>query len=298
MYERILVPLDGSEVAEVALPYAEGMAESLGSEITLVHVCESEESENYHVHGVYLEKMLEATRKRAKGRDFQVKSAHLVGHAAEEIVDYAEKEDIGLILMATHGRSGIRRWFLGNVAAKVLRATTRPVGLIRAKGARADVRETGIMRRALVPLDGSKQSESVLPYIQDLAAELKGEIVLVHVVAPVYFVYSIPGETVQMPYSAEDLAKFRTKGHEYLETVVAALKEKGVDARVEVSVGSAADEIIRIADEMQVDVVAMSTHGRSGISRWAFGSTADKVLHAGNTPLLLVRVKGADGEAL
>jgi nucleotide-binding universal stress UspA family protein len=107
--------------------------------------------------------------------------------------------------------------------------------------------------------------------------------------SPTYFVYSIPGETVQMPFTPEDMDRFKEKAEHYLETVIAALKSRGINAKAEVSVGAAADEIIRFADEIQADIVAMSTHGRSGISRWAFGSTADKVLHAGNTPVLLVR---------
>jgi nucleotide-binding universal stress UspA family protein len=78
--------------------------------------------------------------------------------------------------------------------------------------------------------------------------------------------------------------------------VIAALKNRGINARTEVAVGAAADEIIRFADEIQADIVAMSTHGRSGISRWAFGSTADKVLHAGNIPVLLVRAPVASTE--
>ncbi len=289
MYKRILVPLDGSELAEVVLPYAEGLAAGLGSELTLIHICASEKADDYHAHEVYIQEMAEKIRGRSEAEGIKVHSAHLVGHTAEQIVDYAETEKVGLIVMATHGRSGIRRWVLGDVASKVVRATNRPVALIRAEGGRPDVRETGVVRKALVPLDGSKESEAIIPHIEELGSTLKAEVVLLHVMSPTYFVYSIPGETVQMPFTPEDMERFKEKAEHYLETVIAALKNRGINVKAEVSVGAAADEIIRFADEIQADIVAMSTHGRSGISRWAFGSTADKVLHAGNTPVLLVR---------
>ncbi|HEY49428.1 MAG TPA: universal stress protein [Dehalococcoidia bacterium] len=303
MYKEILVPLDGSELAEVALPYAEQLAGRLGSAVTLLHVCESADEKYRHMHELYLEKMVEATKSHAEklrnktnGKAVRVKSALLDGHVAEQIVDYADSKRIGLIIMATHGRSGIRRWVLGDVAAKVVRATQRPVVLIRAEGASPDVRKGSILKKALVPLDGSSESEAVIPYIEQLAPNLDTEVILLQVVAPAYFAYSVPGETIQMYHTAEELEALTTKAGNYLENVVNALKEKGIKAKYEIGVGAAADEIIRLADEMRADVVAMSTHGRSGISRWAFGSTADKVLHAGNTPVMLVRAQAPSTE--
>ncbi|MCK4723172.1 MAG: universal stress protein, partial [Dehalococcoidia bacterium] len=154
-------------------------------------------------------------------------------------------------------------------ADKVVRATKRPVALIRAKGARPDVREKGILNKALVPLDGSKEGEAVIPYIEELASGLKAEVLLLQV----------------GPSKADT--------EDYLEKVSDRLKSKGITTRFEVRVGDAAGEIIKLADEIDADVVAMSTHGRSGIGRWALGSVAERVLNARNTPLLLVRAPGA-----
>lgn len=138
MYEKILVPLDISKLAEVALPYAEELAGRLGSEVTVLSVSESAEAQKYNEHQTYIEKVVEAT-KRGAGRyvdkpkgAIKVKPVVLVGHPAEVIVDYADKEHIDLIIIATHGRSGIRRWTLGSVAEKVLRAGSTPVLLVRA----------------------------------------------------------------------------------------------------------------------------------------------------------------------
>lgn len=296
MYKRILVPLDGSELAEAALPYAEELAGQLGSEVILIHAYESDDERYRRMHQLYLQKMVEATKRGVKSRlgkgadkEAKVDSALLVGNAAEQIVDYADRGGIGLILMATHGRSGIKRWVLGNVASKVARATKGPVALIRVdeKGLKASKKAK--IGNILLPLDGSKESEAAIPPVEELASKLKADVVLLHVIPPTYFVYSIPGETVEMPFTPEDMQRSREKAEHYLETVAAAFKKRGVDVRSEVIVGTAAEEILSLAEEIPADMVAMSTHGRSGISRWAFGSITDKVLHAANTPVLLIR---------
>jgi len=298
MYKRILVPLDGSYLAEIALPYMEEIACYLNSDVTLIRVAESEDDTYDHMHRVYIDKMVEVTRQNLQkfhekigGEPINVNSVFLAGNVAEEIVDYAENQQSGLIIMATHGRSGIRRWLLGSVASKVVSATEQPVLLIRAK--KKDAIPKGhkkrLIKKILVPLDGSKVSEAVIPYIMELASRLKAEVTFFHVIAPVYFFYSIPGEAVNRSYSPEDMINLMTRNETYLDTVGVEFKDKGIKTKSKVVVGVPADEIIRTADETRADVVAMSTHGYSGINRWTLGSTADKVLHAGNTPLLLVR---------
>ena len=303
MYERILVPLDGSEVAEVALPCAEQLAGRLGSEIILMSVSHSAEEQDRRAFVSYLRKTVDAAKERARmylekpAREaIRIESTILVGDPAEGIVDYADKGDIGLIVMATHGRSGIRRWALGGVADKVLRATKRPVVLIRAKGARPDVRDKGVLSRALVPLDGSKESETVILYIENLAPRLGTEVTLLQVVAVAYHVYISGDAPAQIPYTSEEMELLKVSAGSYLEKVGSGLKEKGITTKYEVRVGAAGQEIINLADEINADMVAMSTHGRSGVGRWVFGSVAERVVRSGNTPVLLVRVPGASTE--
>ena len=280
MFEQILVPLDGSQLAEVALPYAEEMAGRLGSEIILLSVAESASARDYHRHQVYIGKIIDATKRRAEryldrsgGNVIKVEPKIMVGNAAEKILQYADKVNIGLIIMATHGRSGVERWAMGSVADKVVRSAKWPVALIRAKGAHSDVREKGILGKALVPLDGSKESEAVIPFIENLASRLKTEVTLLQVVAEPYRVYA----------DAEN----------YLGEMVGVFGGDGITVKSEVRVGTAAEGIITFADEAGADMVAMSTHGRSGIGRWAMGSIAERVVRGGNTPVLLVRSPGA-----
>jgi len=298
MYKKILVPLDGSQLSELALPYSGELAVRLGSEVTLVYVIPSVD-EWYHVHQLYLEEMEEIVKWGAKrhvdklvGKEITVDSIVLIGHPAEEIVNYADRADIDLIVMATHGRSGIKRWTLGSVADEVVKTTHRPVIFIRAKDAYPGIHEEVTLNRVLVPLDGSKEGEAVIPYVKELAPKLNAEVILLRVLSRSYQTVTTGGygggnHLEQLIELDEAHAK------DYLEKVGAQLKNEGVMVKSEVVLGAAAEEIIKLADETDAGVVAMSTHGRSGVKRWVFGSVANRILHAGNTPLLLVKAPEA-----
>jgi nucleotide-binding universal stress UspA family protein len=279
----------------VALPAAEKLAGQLGSEITLVYVNESTKrlEKDTDLIPAYLRKIVESV----KERDIQVKSVILSGNPAEQIVEYADAENISLIVMATHGQSGIRRWPLGSIADKVVRATTRPVLLIRARGPRPQVREYVTPHKVLVPLDGSKEGEAIIPYIEEIASRIKLEVILLQVLARGYGFLSY-----DVDLTAEQMESDEASAAVYLDGVASRLKAKGMavitaailSERIEPS--NPAEEIIRFADEQQVDVTAMTTHGRSGVGRQVFGSVAERILREGNTPLMLVRSPKAKAE--
>ena len=298
-----MLPLDGSKLAEVALPYAEKLAGGLGSEITLVCVNDLSAAPQQDTHLGYLQKIVGAIKEAAigyastsgDGTTIHAKSVLLSGQPAEKIVEYADSEGIGLIVMATHGQSGIQRWALGSVADKVVRATTRPVLLIRARGASPDVRARGVLNKILVPVDGSKEGEAIIPCIEELASRLRVKVVLIQILAKGYDTL-----TQYVPLSERQVESDKARATGYLNKIAAGLKEKGIAVEerlgIGISFGNAAEQIIQAADEVQADLLAMTTHGRSGVGRWAFGSVAERVLHEGKTPLLLVRSPGAGGE--
>lgn len=305
MYKRILVPLDTSKLAEIAIPYAEELAVKLGSEVILIHVRTSADAPDKTEHRAYISKMAGEVEQHIKkssalppGEKVKVVSAiigspSIITHPAEQILDYAEKENISLIVVATHGRSGISRWTLGSTANKLARASKCPVLLIRAKTA---VPESVHLEKILVPLDGSKLSEAVLPYIENLASKLKTRINLLNVVENAYYIipvydgmgYGTAG-IVRVPYNEEEVKPLKEAAEKYVKSISDKLMTEGIKANYEVRVGFAGEEIIEAEVEMHPDMVAMSTHGHSGFGRWENGSITDKVLHAGNTPLLLVR---------
>jgi len=154
-------------------------------------------------------------------------------------------------------------------------------------------RERGMYEKILIPLDGSKVAESVLTYIEELVAKLtpepKVEVTLFQALSPTHYIAAWDAGA-SVAYSEIEMEQIKKKAIEYLDKVGEGLRSKGASVKCKVGVGKAAEEIIKVADEINTDLVAMSTHGRSGLSRWAFGSVTDKVLRGGNRLILTVRV--------
>ena len=148
--------------------------------------------------------------------------------------------------------------------------------------------------KILIPLDGSKTGETALSYVEELISKLsprvKVELSLIQVV-PFLTHYVAAGEVVApISYTEQEMAQIQQQAKTYLNKVADGLRTKTVSVSVGVGIGNSAEEIIKAADEIDVDLIAMSTHGRHGVSRWAFGSVTDKVLRGGHKPMLIVRV--------
>ncbi len=277
MYNKVVVPLDGSPLAEVALPYAEEIAGKMGCEIILLSVLASEEPEEYQKHYTYTKKIIELTRRQvdkyhndANNDSIKIGTATRIGSPAEGILDYIRNVRTCLTVMATHGRSGISRWAVGSVADKIVRATIRqPLLLIRAKGTHPDVRAKRIIKKVLVPLDGSEKSEAVIQSITGIAPSLQMEIMLLRV--------------IQKNNRIDDGTE------EYLKEWCLRLEDKGISSDYAIRIGAPAEEIIDLADNSASDLVAMSTRGQTAVGIWPLGSVAQKVLLGGNTPLLLIK---------
>lgn len=277
MYTKVVVPLDCSPLAEVALPYAEEIAGKMGTDIVLLTVLPTEEVKDIQNHLAYTKKMVRTTRiqvgKYLEGQPdvkVNISTATRTGNPAEGILNYADKGYPCLIVMATHGRSGISRWAVGSVADRVVKATSKqPLLLVRAKGAHPEVRAKRILKKALVTLDGSIVSESVLPYISEIARNLDMELTLLRVVN-------------------RALNNF-AEVEEYLRDWCQRLAEQGINAGYEVRVGSTADQIIQYADESATDLIAMTTHGQTPVNLFSLGSVAQKILLDGTSPLFMVK---------
>jgi nucleotide-binding universal stress UspA family protein len=292
MYERILVSLDGSNAGEMVLPYAAEIAAKTGIELILVTVSELTADVRDHLYRFYLERIAEQVEQQlehwgAKGAA-RVRSEILAGSPASKILRYADERNVSLIAMASRGRSGQGPWLLGNIAAKVLRATGKPVLLVRTPVDAASLQQRSLVKRILVPLDGSKVGEAALPYAVGLAQELGAELVLYQVLKHIVLV-AAEGATMSSAMYEEEEKHRRASAMAYLEGVRKGVREKGLSISSALGSGPPADQIIDYAEANAIDLIAMSTHGRSGITRWVFGSVTDKVLHAGNTVVLTVR---------
>jgi nucleotide-binding universal stress UspA family protein len=302
MYKRLLVPLDGSELAEESLTYARELAARLDLEVVLLHVASVAASDSLPMHRAYVDHAAEILRLETAevlkrlgpgpgGESVRVKGEVVEGYPADEILRYAADHEIDLILMVTHGRSGIRRWLLGSVADKVLQTSWVPIWLVRA-GAKGAVYRDGL--RFLVPLDGSELAELVLPHVEALAKQRTTEpveVVLMRVCEPLIVPpVGAPEASLNWAKVAEEhMAGTRQGAQEYLGKVRDGLAETGMKLKLEVAEGNPADEITNYVNKNECDLVVMATHGRSGLSRWAYGSVAGKVLLSASCPIFLVR---------
>jgi nucleotide-binding universal stress UspA family protein len=289
MIGTMLVPLDGSEAAETILPYVQLVASSIGSPVRLLTVVREHGDEaGVRETRTYLEKRTQALR----GRSLSCSARVTAGDEAQAILAEADEDDVDLIAMSTHGRSGLMRWVLGSVAGKVIHGTSKPLLLARAR--ETEKGPPPLIERILVPLDGSPLSRSVVPYVEEMAVALDAGLVL-HNAVPPLDVY--PGVEVMPARVGGLIDDLLAQGQSFLADVAKEIEGRGkVGVHSTVTVGFPVEEITRVAHETKVGLIAMATHGRSGVNRWVMGSVADGVVRRSPLPCLLVRPRGVPGE--
>jgi nucleotide-binding universal stress UspA family protein len=296
-YTKIVVPLDGSEMAEVALPFAEENVGRTGAKLILISVREPNDNRSDVMMKAYLEKVAELARINSEkyqehpgGEPVWVAWEILNGNPAEEIIAFTNKEEGCRVVMSAHGKSGLTRWALGNIADKITSAINVPVTIIRARGTEPAVHERGFFSKILAPLDGSKESEVILPHVEELARNWQADVTF-------FLVFGLDGLTSILG-SAKDIESSKNSIKDYLENLTTDLKGKGISAKY-VMIESSRDiskEINKYTAQNYIDLVVMATHGRSGPRRWILGSVTNKVLHEGNTPIMLIRTPGEPGD--
>lgn len=291
MYERLLVPLDGSLQAENVLPYVEELARRLGSEVILLTACWPNEPLDRPLRA-YLE------RRASELQSLEVKASALVvqGDPAEEILTFSEQNDVGLIAMSAYGRSSSDRWNLGSIANKVLQKSRVPIMLTRASSLEEALSQRKLSR-VLVPLDGSPLAERVLPYVEGLIKGADSEILLLRVLEPFVlpgyveaFVESVMEAQERKDWKQKQERERQENARAYLSRLGEELRGKGLKVQTAVQVGEAAEGILQYADATSVSLIVLSSHGRSGITRWVYGSIAAKVIEASTKPIFLLRV--------
>ncbi len=294
MATRILIPLDGSELAEQALPHARCLADAFQAGLVLVRVIEVTPymGEPHYTMVAHFEvqemarEYLERIATELGDAGYRVDCQVLSGSAAETILACAREQRADLIVMSTHGRSGIGRWVFGSVADKVLRGAHVPVLLVRSSTGNAPA-EVAAYQRILVPLDGSQLAEQALPHAERIARAFHGEIVVLRVptISPSLTFGPDPG--VLLPTLLNEAYE---EADAYLANVARRLHAHGIEAhKVPMDPGPVAEAILDYARDADIDLIVMSTHGRSGVGRWVYGSVADRVLRGAEIPVLLIR---------
>jgi len=280
MFQQIMVPLDGSELAERALPCAEQLGVATGATLHLVHVVELAPPLTWPFEPAYLPgsvyddlvaqetqqatAYLDKMRERVAGGGVHIRTQQMVGYAAVALLDYERDAGIDLVVMCSHGRTGLARFALGSVAERLLHHGTAPVLLVRPFG------DPVTLEHAVVPLDGSERAEEVLRVVDHLARCIVHEVTLLRVI----------GAAEEGP-----------EAERYLDEVARRLAQEHLACSRRVTQGDPAEAITDVAGTDKL--VVMVTRGRSGLTRWALGSVADRVAHGGAAAVLLVRAGAA-----
>lgn len=295
----IVVPLDGSPLAEAALPYAEALAHATGAALQLLSVVPMEPGEPQisplavrtgfvQVDEDQLNDYLQVTKSALQERGLQVFSSLLRGEPADEIVAAADGMEAAIVVMATHGRGGLQRWLIGSVADRVMRMGTRPTLLIRPPKDLGTKQEPVELKRLLVPLDGSPLAEAAIPLATELAAALGATLTLVRVEPWI-------AERITRDEFVPNLSEIEAEAEEAAKIYLEEVRRRIPDAVPSESVvlrGPATVGLIDFARQTGIDLVVMSTHGWGGVRRFVLGSTADRLVRAG-VPTLLIRPRAA-----
>jgi nucleotide-binding universal stress UspA family protein len=295
MIDHILVPLDGSSLAECVLPHTVALGQAMDARVTLLRAVEREATPgsqavdplSWHMRKSEADTYLSEIAGRLRDTGLSVKTVLTEGSAPGRIIGYARDEDVGLIIISSHGRSGLSRWNINSVVQKVILQAYAPTMIVRAYQPSPEGLTGLRYQKLLVPLDGSKRAECTLPWADSLAEFHGCRIVLTHVV-------NRPEVPRRAPLTEEerDLVERltelnRQEGEAYLQDVSSRLVS-AADVRVLVS-GNPAAALHQVVDEEDIDLVLMAAHGYSGQARWPYGSIALNFVAYGSTPLLMIQ---------
>jgi nucleotide-binding universal stress UspA family protein len=286
MFKNILVPLDGSALSERALGPALAIGQQDGATVTLVRTPVAEVAivptvelfGNFSLRGLdeataaagreaasYLRQLERALARPA----VTIRSEVVDGDPAQAILTTAEARHADLIVMSTHGYSGVTRWIMGSVTERVLAHARCPVLVIRSEAP---------LNKMLIPLDGSALSETALGPGLEVASALDAGVTLFRAVrnVPGYYIEEL--EQVERGLGLRLQSELSGEAEAYLRGLTETQAGRRTSVDIAVRSGAAADAILNYAEAAGVDVVAMATHGRTGAQRWVYGSVTEKIL--------------------
>jgi len=295
--KNMLVPLDGSDLPKSAIPLAQTLAGADGSILLMqvvspsdpirdnlgVALVSEEMAGRWHVEEIQkeLDEFADSLRSRMHS-DVTVKTAVTVGDPATEILDAAQREQIATIVMTSHARGALGRVAFGSVADRVARTAEIPVVIVRPSDEIGALGKAARLRRIILPLDGSALANSAIPYVKNVAQRLGIPVTLVHVidtVSPYVAAAALP-----VPQSALDV--WWNEARDMLEPAAKMFDEAGVNSKIEILQGAPFAAISNFATPS--DLIVMTSHGRTGFTRWLLGSVAEKLVRSAPAPVCIV----------
>jgi nucleotide-binding universal stress UspA family protein len=297
MFKRLLVPLDGSELAEVALPIASYLADAMDASVTLLHVIERGAPAEVHSErhltnpeeaDAYLKEVAQSKFPEIKHVETHVHTVE-VKDVAQSIADHSEELGPDLIIMCTHGKGGPRDLLFGSIAQQVVSIGEVPVLLIPPKCCRSDF----LCKIVLAPLDGQVEHEAGFPVAVEFVEATHAALYLLMVIPTLG---SLGGEQAavrqMLPGTMSALLDIQEQqGREYLKKLIKSAGKKEVDIRAEVVRGDPVPTIINATKRLAVDLIVLATHAKTGTDAFWSGSTAPKISSRSQIPMLLVQVR-------
>jgi len=299
MFDQILVPLDGSLLAECVLPHVVALARAFDAKVILLRVLEKNKANgtaqmfdllNWQLKKTGAKLYLEKISARLQKSGLRIENAVLEGLVAESITEYALSQGVKLIILSSHGRSGLSQWGISSVTQKIIFGAPTSVLIIRAQQPAASESIERQYSRMMVPLDGSRRAENVLPTVTLLARFHQSRISIVHVV-------KTPEMPRQMPLAHEDVelseqvvARNREEAIRYLDQVRLHSPLEGIDVQTHLLTSdNAAAALHELAEKEGIDMVALSAHGYSGNNQWPYGSMVNNFILYSKVPVLIVQ---------
>ncbi len=291
---KILFPTDFSPCSQQALDHALFLAQRHEAELHMLHAVVLLDADPHHPEHHFPDpaEVDRRLRRMTDGRDLEkvaLRQVQLRGISAPAVIlDYAEEEDVDLIVAGTHGRRGLRHMLLGSVAEELVRLASCPVLTVR----EADQPKlpSGV-DRILAPIDFSEHSKRALGYALEMARSYDAHLDLLHVVElPIYPAFYYPGQTPGVPWDpAEILARTRRELEDLWRTTAAGSDRK---AQMHVLEGRPATDITAFAEERGSDLIVLATQGLTGLPRLLLGSVAERVVRLASCPVLTVSPHG------
>ena len=294
MFDSILVPLDGSLLSECVLPHVVAIGQAFNAKIMLLHVLDKNQDDaspqlfdllNWQINKTEAKLYLEKISERLQKSGLQTETIVLEGPLAESITEFAQSQEMKLVILSSHGHNGLKKWGISSVTHKIILSAPTSVFIIRAPRQKEQSYE-----RILVPLDGSWRAENALSMIVLLARFHKSQIHIVHVVKTPEMARHMPPAQEDIDLSNRIVARNREEASHYLDQVKLGSLMAGIDIQTHLIVSDNATVAIHeLVDREQIDMLVLSAHGYSGNNQWPYGSMVNNFILYGKVPLLIVQ---------
>ena len=302
MFDTILVPLDGSQLAECVLPHTAAIARPFDADITLLRILEKNQAGvsaqffdllNWQINKTKASLYLETIQARLRTSGLQADTVVLEGLVAEGITEYAQNQGVKLIILSSHGRHGLTQWGISSITLKIIFSAQTSLLIVRADRQHAQVNgssDSPIYQRILVPLDGSQRAENVLPIITQLSHFHKSQIHLVQVVQTPEMARQMPPAREDIDLSTRVVARNRAEASHYLEQLKSRSYLEDIPVQTHlITSDNAAVALHQLEEQEHIDMVTLSAHGHSGNHQWPYGSMVNNFIMYGKAHLLIVQ---------